>query len=118
MKARTNKYNTVCMVVGRYNQAGEYREEIYEDLSLNKLDKSIARNVYLNKDVTWHIAPGIEIRVFVKKRKDIDTCFEIEGSRNIFKEILDAFSKHNKSTNGEYIYTSFDFEERRRALAM
>lgn len=51
------------------------------------------------------------MRVFAKRRKDIEACREIEGDQNYFKNVFDAFSKHNKSVNGEYIYTTFDLEE-------
>ena len=117
MKARINKYDTACMVVGYYDEAGEYREEIFENVSLKKLHKSIAKNVYLSHDLTLHVVPGIEVRAFAKSRKDIETCLEVEGDQNHFKTMLDVFSKHNQSVNGEYIYTTYEFEERRRALA-
>lgn len=117
MKVRINKYDTACMVVGYYDETGEYREEMFENVDLKKMDKSITRNVYLSHDITIHVAPGSEVRVFAKCRKDIETCLEIEGSLNHFKEMLDCFSKYNKSVNGEYIYTTFELEERKKDLA-
>jgi hypothetical protein len=118
MKVRINKHDTACVVVGYYDGTGEYREELLENVILRKMDKSIARNVDLSHDITLHIVPGIEVRAFAKSRKDIETCLEIEGDRNYFKTMLDVFSKHNKSVNGEYIYTTYEFEERRRACAL
>ena len=59
MKARINKYDTACMVVGYYDEAGEYREEMFENVSLKKLHKSIAKNVYLSHYLTLHVVPGI-----------------------------------------------------------
>ena len=118
MKVRINKYNKACMLVGYYDGTGEYREELRENVILRKMDKSITRNVDLSHDITLHVVPGIEIRAFTKSRKDIETCIEVEGDRNYFKAMLDAFSKHNKSVNGEYIYTAYDFEERRRVRAL
>ena len=118
MKVRINKFDTACMVVGCYDETGEYREEMFEDVNLNKLNKSIAKNVFLAQDITLHIVPGKEVRVFAKSRKDIETCLEIEGDLNHFKRLLEVFSKHNKSVNGEYIYTTYGFEERRKALAL
>ena len=117
MKVRINKFDTVCMVVGYYDAAGEYREEKFEDVNLEKIRKSIAKNVFLKHDISLHVVPGREMRVFAKNSKDIETCLEIEGDQNYFKNLFDAFSKHNESVNGEYIYTTFDFEERRRVLA-
>ena len=111
MKVRINKYDTACMVVGYYSLDGEYHEEIFEKVELKKMDKSIARNVYLSHDITLHVVPGMEVRVFAKRRKDIEACREIEGDQNYFKNVFDAFSKYNKSVNGEYIYTTFDLEE-------
>lgn len=117
MKVRINKYDTACMMVGCYDEAGKYREEIFENVDLKKMDRSITRNVYLSHDITLHVVPGIEVRVFAKSRKDIETCVEIEGNPNHFKQTFDCFSKYNKSVNGEYIYTTFELEERRRDLA-
>ena len=111
MKARINKYNKACMLVGYYNQDGEYREEMFEEVDLKTMDKSITRNVYLSHDITLHVVPGVEVRVFAKSRKDIEMYFEIKGDTNRFKEMFDCFSKHNKSVNGEYIYTTFDLEQ-------
>ena len=110
MKARINKYNKACMLVGYYNQDGEYREEMFEEVDLKTMDKSITRNVCLSHDITLHVVPGVEVRVFAKSRKDIEMYFEIKGDTNSFKEMFDCFSKHNKSVNGEYIYTTFDLE--------
>ena len=118
MKVRINKYDTACMMVGYYNEAGEYREEIFENVDLKKMDRSITRNVYLSHDITLHVVPGIEVRVFAKSRKDIESCVEIEGDPDHFRKALDCFSKYNKPVNGEYIYTTFELEERRRDLAI
>ena len=118
MKARINKHDKACMVVGYYNRGGEYHEEVFEEVDLKKIDKSIARHVYLSHDITMHVVPGTEIRVFAKSRKDIETCLEIEGDPIHFKETFDCFSKYNKSVNGEYIYTTFELEERRKALTL
>ena len=118
MKVRINKFDTACMVVGYYDETGEYREEMFEDVNLHKLSKSLAKNVFLAQDITLHVVPGKEVRVFAKSRKDIETCLEVEGDQNHFKTMLDVFSKHNQSVNGEYIYTTYEFEERRRALAV
>ena len=118
MKAKNNKYDTVCMVVGYYDEEGGYREGMLENVNLKKIDKSIADNISLTHDITIHVVPGIEIRVFAKNRKDIETCLEIEGDPDHFKVLLDCFSKHNKSVNGEYICTTFDLEERRKELAL
>lgn len=115
MRTRINRYNTTCVLVGYYDKEGMYCEEIFENVELKKMDKSITRNVYLNHDITIHVVPGVEIRVFSKSLKDIDAYFEIEEDPNCFRIILDCFSEHNKSSNGEYIYTTFELEERRRA---
>ena len=117
MKTRINRYDTVCMVVGYYDEEGGYREGMLENVNLKKIDKSITDNISLTHDITIHVVPSIEIRVFAKNRKDIETCLEIEGNPDHFKMLLDYFSKHDKSVNGEYIYTTFDLEERRKVLA-
>ena len=118
MKARINRYDKACVLVGYYNLAGEYSEEVFEEVDLKTMDKSITRNVYLSHDITLHVVPGVEVRVFAKSRKDIEMYFEIEGDTNRFKEMFDCFSKHNKSVNGEYIYTTFDLEEIRKELVL
>lgn len=116
MKVRNNKYKTACMLLGYYDESNKYCETIYENLELKNLDNSITRHIYLNHDITMHVVPGVEIRVFAKNRKDIDTLYEIEGNLNHFNRTLDAFSKHNMAVNNKYIYTTFELEERRRAL--
>ena len=118
MKARINKYDKACILVGYYNTDGAYHEEIFEEVDLKKMHKSITRNVYLSHDITIHVVPGVEVRVFAKNRKDIETCLEIEGDPNHFKNTFDCFSKYNKAVNNEYIYTTFELEERRRDLAL
>ena len=115
MKARFKRYETTCMLVGYYDEKGEYCEMIGEDLELKNIDESISKNIFLNYDITMHIVPRIEVRVFAKSIKDFETLLKVEGDPNHIKGIFDAFSKHNESVNGEYIHTSFNFEERRRA---
>ena len=120
MKARIKRYDTTCMVLGYYDydENGEYREEIRENLEVGKLDRSIKKHVYLNHDITIHIVPGVEIRVFAKSLKDIQTYLEVSENLDYFKTMLDCFSEHNKSVNGQYIYTTIDIEEFKRALEL
>jgi hypothetical protein len=118
MKTIINKFKKACVLLGYYNQDKEYCEEIFEEIDLKKMHRSITRNVYLSHDITMHIVPGIEIRVFAKSRKDIETYLEIKGDANVIKGLFDCFSKYNKSFNGEYIYTTFELEEIRREKSL
>jgi hypothetical protein len=110
MKARINRYDKACVLVGYYNLAGEYCEEVFEEVDLKTMDKSITRNVYLSHDITLHVVPGVEVRVFAKSRKDIETCLEIEGNPSYFKETLDFFSKYCEPVEGAYLHSTFDLE--------
>ena len=111
MKALINKQKTTSALVGYYDENGSYHEMTYEKLELKDLDRSITRNVYLDHDITVHVAPSVEVRVFAKNLKDIEKCLEIKEDPEYFKAIFDAFSKYNRSVNGEYIYTTFELEE-------
>jgi hypothetical protein len=108
-----NKHNKVCMKVGYYDENGAYREETYENLPLKEIHKSIRRNIYLDHDITLHVVPGIEARMFARSLKDIETLLEIKQKPDFIKRMFDAWSKYNQSENGEYIYTTIDLEEER-----
>lgn len=115
MKAKINpthcsKYTTVCAVVGHYDENGNYCEKEFENIKLKDLHKDIAKNIYLNHDVTMHVAPGIEIRVFAKDMNKIETYLEIENDTDCLKSMLDCWSKYNQLSS-DYIYTTIDLEE-------
>ena len=110
MNVNKKKHDTVCVLFGYYDEYGNYREVILENVELKALDKSISENVYLGHDITIQIVFHEEIRVFAKTLKDIEVW--IAEDTNYIKEIFDAYSKHNgKPMNGEYIYTTIDLEE-------
>ena len=111
-----NKYNTISMLAGYYDEKGNYSEVSCKNYKLKKLDKSITRNIDLQHDITIQVVPGVEVRVFAKSLKDIKACLEITGDTYYFKRMLDCFSMYNKSDNGEYIHTSYDLEELREIL--
>lgn len=108
-----NKYNTISMLAGYYDEKGKYSEVTCKNYKLKKLGKSITRNIDLQHDITIQVVPGVEVRVFAKSLKDIKACLEITGDSYYFKSMLDSFSVYHKSDNGEYIYTSYDLEELR-----
>lgn len=120
MKARIKKYDTTCMLLGYYDygKEGQYHESVNENFELYKLDKSIKKHIYLNHDITIHVVPGVEIRAFAKSLKDIERYLEVDGNPDHFKIVLDYFSKYNRSSNGEYIYTTIDIEELKRAMEL
>ena len=111
MKALIKKQKTTSVLLGYYDENGNYIETTCEKLELKDLDKSITRNIYLNHDITVHVVPSVEVRVFAKSLKDIEKCLEIKEDPDYFKAIFDAFSEYSKSVNGEYIYTTFELEE-------
>ena len=113
MKNITKKITRVCMRVGYYDESGHYRELTYDDMRLKDIHKSIRRNIDQDHDITLHVVPGIEVRVFAKSSKDIEEFLGIKKNPDYFKGMLDAWSKYNRSENGEYIYTTFDLEEER-----
>ena len=49
--------------------------------------------------------------ILAKSSKDIEEFLGIKKNPDYFKGMLDAWSKYNRSENGEYIYTTFDLEE-------
>ena len=115
MKARINqthrsKYTNVSALVGYYDENGNYCEKEFENIKLKDLHKDIAKNIYLNHDVTMHVAPGIEIRVFAKDMNKIETYLEIENDPDCLKSMLDCWSKYNQPSS-DYIYTTIDLEE-------
>jgi len=117
MKANIkNKHTNVCVRVGYYDENGQYSEVTYDNLSLKDLHKSIRRGVYLDHDITLHIVPGIEARMFAKSLDDIETLLEINQNPDFLKEMLDVWSKYNQSENGDYIYTTIDLEEERELV--
>jgi hypothetical protein len=113
MKNITEKITRVCMVVGYYDENDHYRELTYDNMRLRGIHKSIRRNIDQDHDITLHVVPGIEVRVFAKSSKDIEGFLGIKKNPDYFKDMLDAWSQYNQSQNGEYIYTTIDLEEER-----
>ena len=114
MKAMINtiklNYNKkICVLVGWYDQHGEYIEMVRENLAIKDIDKSISRNIDLKRDITIHIAPQEEIAVFAKTMEVLNEYIELEKNTGGVKRLLDAFGKNPKG-NGDYIYTSFDLD--------
>ncbi len=109
MKVRINKYNKACMLVGYYNKDGEYCEEVFEEVDLKEIHKSVSYTVCRSHDIAMYVVPRIEVRVFAKNRKDIERCLEIEGNPNHFKETFDFFSKYCEPVDGAYLHTTLDF---------
>lgn len=114
MKAIINtiKFNIntkICVLVGWYDEHGNYTESTRENIAIKDIDKSISRNIDLKHDITIHIAPQEEIAVFARTVKVLNEYIERENSTGGVKSLLDAFGKNPKG-NGDYIYTSFDLD--------
>ena len=105
MKAKNKQ---VCILLGYYDEKGNYCETVFENAPLDELEESITENIDLNHDLTIQIVPGIEVRTFAKSINDLNRY--TNKHPEWIKETFDAFSKYNKSQNGEYIHTSFDIE--------
>ena len=112
MKAIINRHRTACVLIGYYDEDGNYREIARENLELKNLPKRITKNIYLNHDITIHVSPRIEICVFAKSMKDIETYLEIENDPNCLESMLKCWSKYNEPSDN-YIWTTIDFEELR-----
>ena len=115
MKARINqtyysKYTTVCVLVGHYDENGNYCEMVFENMKLKDIHQDITKNIDLNHDITIHVAPGIEVRVFAKSMKNIETYLDIENDPEGMKSMLDCWSKYNKPST-DYVYATIDLEE-------
>ena len=113
-----NKHTHVCMRVGYYDENGQYSEVTYENLKVNDIHKSIRRSIYLDHDITLHVVPGIEVRMFAKCLKDIETLLEINRKPDFMKGVFDTWSKYNQSQNGEFIWTTIDLEEEKELMKL
>ena len=113
MKNVIKRNTRICMRVGYYDENGIYNEETYDGIGLKEIHKSNRRNIYLDHDITLHVVPGIEARMFAMSLKDIETLLEINNNSDFIKGMLDAWSQYNQSENGEYIYTTIDLEKER-----
>ena len=111
-KPRYNKYTTLCALVGHHDENGNYCETVFENIKLKDLDKSIAENVYLDHDITLHVAPKCELRVFAKNMDDIHTYCETIDNFQTRKILLDDYIICTEPTT-RYIWTTIDFEEYR-----
>ena len=107
------KSNTkICVLVGYYDEYDEYQELIKENMAIKELPNPIRKNIDFNQDITIHVAPKEEIRVFAKSLNDIERYRSASGDCNNIKEMFDALSKHNGPYfNGDYICTTVDIEE-------
>jgi hypothetical protein len=115
MKAlfKKKQYNEeIAAFIGYYNEEGTYREERLEKLSINELPPKIRNHIYLKRDITIHIAPQEEIRIFAKSLDVIDSYF-VEEKTTSAKELLDVFSMNPRGM-GEYLYMTVDLEEMRK----
>ena len=116
MKAIINRTRTACVLVGYYDEDGQYREVIRENFDLNNIPERFAQNVYLDHDITMQVSPGIEIGVFAKCLQDIETYLKIENEPKFIEHMLECWSKHNKPSD-DYIWTTIDFDELRTQKA-
>ena len=115
-KPRYNKYTTFCALVGHHDDNGNYCETVFENIKFKDLDKSIAENVYLDHDITLHIAPKCELRVFAKNMDDIHTYCETIDNLQTRKIMLDDYIICLEPTT-RYIWTTIDLEEYREVMS-
>jgi hypothetical protein len=114
-KPRYNKYTTLCALVGHHDENGNYCETVFENIKLKDLHKSIAENIYLDHDITLHVAPKCEVRVFAKTMDDIHIYCETIDDLNTRKILLDNYIICTEPTK-RYIWTTIDFEEHRALM--
>lgn len=122
MKANINKttYNksaVVCALVGHYDENGNYDETVFENIKLKDIHKSITENIYLDHDITVHVAPQTEVRVFAKNMNDIHTYCETIDDRDARKHLLESFVICTEPTT-QYIWATIDFEEYKKLLSL
>ena len=114
MRNQINNNTKFYAVVGYYtNNGAAYIEEAFEDCSIKDLHKDISKNIYLDQDLTIHVAPSIEVRAFARNKEVFDELFAIVKDRDYLKNMLDCFSKHN-GPSSDYIWTTIDLEEERQ----
>lgn len=111
MKAnfKLNSKMKVCVLVGWYDENGNYTENTLENIAIEDIDKSISRNIDYRHDVTIHIAPQEEVRVFARTMSVLNEYIERERSSGGVRSLFNAFGNSPKG-NGDYIYTSFDLD--------
>ena len=122
MKAKINpthcsKYTNVCALVGHYDDNGNYVETIFENIKLKDMHEFITENIYLDHDITVHVAPKTEVRVFAKNMNDIHTYCETIDDRDARRYLLESFVICTEPT-AQYIWTTIDFEEYKKLLAL
>ena len=113
MLNKLQKSKKAYMLVGHYDVMGCYQEVVEEDALICLLPRDISKHIYLDKDLTIHVAPKFEVRVFARNKELVEEYFKIVNDRECFKGMLDCFSKYNERS-AEYIYTTIDLEEERR----
>ena len=106
---KLNSNKKISVLVGWYDEHGNYTESTRENIAIKDIDKSISRNIDLKHDITIHIAPQEEIAVFASTMKALNKYIEQENRTGGVKGLLDAFGKNPKG-NGDYIYTSFNLD--------
>lgn len=122
MKARINpthysKCTKVCALVGHYDENGNYDETVFENIKLKDMHKSITENIYLDHDITVHVAPKTEVRVFAKNMNDIHTYCETIDDRDARQHLLESFVICTEPTT-RYIWATIDFEEYKKLRSL
>ena len=111
-----NKLTTICALVGHYDDNGNYVETVFENIKLKDIHESITENIYLDHDITVHVALKTEVRVFAKTMNDIHTYCETIDDRDARKCLLESFVICSEAST-RYLWTTIDFDEHKKLLA-
>lgn len=83
----TNEATKICVMRGYYDEEGEYREEIMENISLSKLPEKAIPRVDLTYDVTILYSKE-DVLVISRRVEDIYEYKRIEGKPRFFHSLL------------------------------
>ena len=107
------KSTKVYAVVGPYDANGNYEVAISKYYLLKDIPNSISKHIYLDRDLSIHVAPSIEVRAFARSKEVFDELFAIVKDQDYFKNMLDCFSEYHGPSK-DYIWTTVDLEEERQ----
>ena len=96
------------VVMGSYDQNGQYHERRKDNVVLNNLPKDVIREVSAGHDITIQLLPKCGITVFAKSAKDMAKYLDSMGANQV-EVILEAFSKYNDPDIG-WIWGTYDFD--------
>ena len=86
-KYENKNWTKVCVIRGFYDDEGEYREEIMEDISLSELPREVVDRIAFDYQISILYSKR-DVLVVARNKQNLDEYLQLEGRPCFFHGLL------------------------------